>query len=226
MTTITTSTKRRPRSTGRKKRGAGEPKVRRPSQPRCCILLLEHGRLSPEAELRFKMMLWNSRRRFPAARARFVPVACCTLAGLLTPLGPLPARADVEVQGTSASVHVIARNAKVSEVLRALTETLKRFHCKETTDLDNVISGSYEGSVQDVLGRILRGYDYIITTEGTATDILVVGKSAGAPAIVPGSGPVAPVSGDPASATVARLPPAFAAPLPIGRAPVPTRGRR
>jgi hypothetical protein len=165
----------------------------------------------------------NSPLRFPAARTRFIPAACCTLAGLLIPLGSLPARADVEVQGTNASVQVIVHNAKVSEVLRALTEKLESFRCKETTNLDDVISGSYKGPVDDVLGRILRGYDYVITARGTAIDILVVGKSAGAPAIVPGSGPVAPVAGAPASAAI--VPPAFAAPLPIGGTPMLTRGR-
>ena len=160
-------------------------------------------------------MLRNFRLKFPAASTRLIPVACCTLAGLLIPLGSLPARADVDVQGTSASVHVIAHNAKVSEVLRALTEKLESFHCKETTNLDDVISGSYKGSVDDVLARVLRGYDYIITTRGTAIGILVVGKSAGAPAVVPA----------PTPAAVALVPPAFAAPLPIGGAPTLARGR-
>ena len=145
----------------------------------------------------------------------FIPVACWMLAGLVTPLGSSPSRAAVEVQGTSASVHVVAHNAKVSEVLWALTETLESFRCKEATNIDDVISGSYNGPVEDVLGRILRGYDYVITIQGTAIDILVVGKSAGAPAIVPA----------PASAAVALVPPAFAAPLPIGMPPAPALGR-
>ena len=170
-------------------------------------------------------MLRNFRPKFPATRAGFIPVACCTFVGLVFPLGPLPARAAVAVQGTSASVHVVAHNAKVSEILRALTEALESFRGKETTNLDEVISGNYNGPVEDVLGRILRGYDYIITTRGTAIDILVVGKSAGAPAIVPASGTVAPVANAPASAAVARVPPAFAAPLPIGRSPTLARGR-
>jgi hypothetical protein len=170
-------------------------------------------------------MVRNFRLKLPAACTRFIPVACWTLAGLVILLESLPARADVEVQGTSASVHVVAHNAKVSEVLRALTETLESFHRKETTNLDDVISGSYKGSVEDVLRRILRGYDYIITTQGTAIDILVVGKSAGAPAIVPAPGTVAPVAEAPASAAVARVPPAFAAPLPIGRPPTLARSR-
>jgi hypothetical protein len=160
-------------------------------------------------------MLRNFRLKAPAARTRFISVACWMLAGLVTPLGSLPARATVDVQGTSASVHVVAHNAKVSDVLRALTETLKSFRYNETTNLDEVISGSYSGPVQDVLGRILRGYDYVITTQGTAIDILVVGKSAGAPAIVRA----------PASAAVTLVPPAFAAPLPIGLPPNPAPGR-
>jgi hypothetical protein len=137
------------------------------------------------------------------------------LAGLVIPLGSLPARAAVEVQGTSASVRVVAHNAKVSEVMRALTETLEGFRCKETTNLDDVISGNYNGPVEDALGRILRGYDYVITIQGTAIDILIVGKSAGAPAIVPA----------PASAAVTLVPPAFAAPIPIGLPPNQAPGR-
>jgi hypothetical protein len=147
------------------------------------------------------------------------------LAGLVIALGSLPARAGVDVQGTSTSIHVVAHNAKVSEVLRALTERLEGLHCKETTNLDDVISGNYKGSVEDILRRILRGYDYVITTQGTAIDLLVVGKSAAAPAIAPGSGTVAPVAKAPAPAAVTPVPPAFAAPLPIGWSPTPARGR-
>jgi hypothetical protein len=170
-------------------------------------------------------MLRNFRLKSSVGRTRFIHVACCTLAGLVIPPGSLPARADVQVKGTSASVHVVAHNATVSEVLGALTETLKHIHCKEASNLDDVVNGSYKGSVEDVLGRILRGYDYIITNQGTAIDILVVGKSADAPAIVPALGAVGPVASAPASAAVALVPPAFAAPLPIGLPPTPARGR-
>jgi hypothetical protein len=125
--------------------------------------------------------------------------------------GSLPVRAAVEVQGTSASIQVVAQNARVSEVLRALTESLKSINCKEMTDLDGVISGTYEGSLEDVLGRVLRGYDYVITTQGAAIDIVVIGRSGSAPAVVaPIPGAVAPlptslvpVTAAPALATVA-----------------------
>jgi hypothetical protein len=157
----------------------------------------------------------NFRPQSPPARTRFIPVACWMLAGLVIPLGSSPARAAVEVRGTSASVHVVAHNAKVSEVLRAIADKLESFRCKEATNLDDVITGSYNGPVEDVLGRILRGYDYVITTQGTAINILIVGKSAAAPTIVPA----------PASAAVTLVPPAFAAPLPIGLPPTPARGR-
>ena len=155
---------------------------------------------------------------FPTIRARFISAACCTLAGLVIPLRSLPACAAVEVQGTRASVHVVAQNATVSEVLKALTETLKSFHCKETINLDGVISGSYTGSVEDILGRILREYDYIITTQGAAIEIVVIGRSGSA--VVPAAG----VAAAPTSVAVTRVPPAFAAPLPIGPG-IPARDR-
>ena len=130
----------------------------------------------------------------------------------------------MEVQGTSASIHVVAQNATVSEVLRALTETVKSFHCKETINLDRVISGSYKGSVEDILGRVLREYDYIITTQGTAIEIVVIGRSGSAPTVVPVSGTGAPVPTAPTSVAVTHVPPAFAAPLPIGSG-MPARDR-
>jgi hypothetical protein len=159
---------------------------------------------------------------FPTIRARFISAACCTLAGLVIPLRSLPACAAVEVQGTSASVHVVAQNATVSEVLKALTEKLKSFHCKETINLDGVISGNYTGSVEDILGRVLREYDYIITIQGTAVEIVVIGKSGSA--VVPASGTGAPVAAAPTSVAVTHVPPAFVAPLPIGSG-IPARDR-
>ena len=74
-------------------------------------------------------------------RAGSMPVACCALAGLAIPFWSLSAGAAVEVRGTSASVHVVAHYAKVSEELRALTESLQGFNCREITNLDGVISG-------------------------------------------------------------------------------------
>jgi hypothetical protein len=133
-------------------------------------------------------------RLFPSGirRAGSVSFTCCLLVGLPIPLLSLPAHAAVEVRGTSELVQVVAHNAKLHEVLSALAATLKSLNYRGT-NLDGVINGTFKGSVQDVLGLILSGYDYVITTQDAAMLIVVIGRSASV-AIAPALGTVAPIA--------------------------------
>ena len=126
----------------------------------------------------------------------------------------LPVRAAVEVQGEDMSVQIVADNAKISEVLSALATSLKGFSWKEIDNLDGAISGTYKGSVEDVLGRVLRGFDYVIKTQETTIEIVVIGRSRSAPAAVaPVLRAIAPPPTPPVSAAVA--------PVPTPVAPIP-----
>jgi hypothetical protein len=91
-------------------------------------------------------------------------------------LGAMPARAAVSVQGDTASVQVVAHQATVSEVLAALRSALG-LRYRTMANIDSVIGGTYRGPLNNVLGQILRGYNYVIEVHDTTIYLIVVGKA-------------------------------------------------
>ena len=128
--------------------------------------------------------MWASSVRWSAASM--------TLAALFFGLflGSMPARAAVRVQVDvdAASVQVVADQATVSEVLSALSSALG-IRYDTMANLDSVIGGTYSGSLDNVLGRILRGYNYVIKTRNATIHVIVIGKSGNLP-VGSGASPV------------------------------------
>jgi len=87
-----------------------------------------------------------------------------------------PLRAAVSVDGDSASVHLEASNAPLSEVLSAL-ETAFQIRHRTSVPLDQAISGTFRGPLRRVLSRVLDGFNYYVanTAEGRM-EITVVGR--------------------------------------------------
>jgi len=108
-------------------------------------------------------------------------------------LGATPARAAVSVHGDVTSVQVVADQATVSEVIRALSSALG-FRYDTKANIDSVIGGTYRGPLSSVLGQILRGYNYVIETHDTTIHLIVVGKAGKIP-VASGASPaeLAPV---------------------------------
>lgn len=101
--------------------------------------------------------------------------------------------ASAQVSGTAQSVSVDAQNSSVKEVLSALGRTFKlRF--QSTANLDRPISGTYQGSLQRVVARLLEGYNFIIQTDHGNLQITVLGtQPQGVPnSAVASSGQVSP----------------------------------
>jgi hypothetical protein len=71
------------------------------------------------------------------------------------------ASADVRIQGAFHAIRVEARDATVAEVLAALGETFD-FEYLETPGLDRPINGAFEGTLVQVLTRVLERYDYVV----------------------------------------------------------------
>jgi hypothetical protein len=78
---------------------------------------------------------------------------------LLFTLGAAPA--DVRIQGAFHAMRVEARDATVAEVLAALGEAFD-FEYLETPGLDRPINGAFEGTLVQVLTRVLERYDYLV----------------------------------------------------------------
>ena len=123
----------------------------------------------------------NQRRISPHRRRRLRERLCVislwsAIAVLMSAIpGLVWAKTDVE--GQSDAVRITAKNASISEVLAALSAQL---NLKYTflPELDHPIEGVYSGSLQQVLARILDGYDYIAILSDGGIELKVFNRSA------------------------------------------------
>lgn len=104
------------------------------------------------------------------------------------------------MQGTAAAARVDAREAPLSEVLSALGTSFNVRH-EVLTPLDDVIiDGSYSGTLEEVLRRMLTGLNYVIKTrKGTVVEVVIVGRPGDPPAEVANKTPALPTNTNPAA---------------------------
>jgi hypothetical protein len=151
--------------------------------------------------------------------------------GIALAILPVPARAETKVRGTLQAVVVETQNAPVEEVLVALSDTFNvRFW--SAANLDKRLTGTYEGTLQQAVSHILKGYDFVvksgpagleITLHGTGRPVTVVGRWP-VPRV---GGPTPPIRAALGPAPVATFPTNGAAPSPVPQivsvpAPSPT----
>ena len=98
----------------------------------------------------------------------------------LVALSAAQADAEVRVDGGRDEMQVRVENDTVGHVLEALGHTVS-LHCRSAAPLNKVIGGSFSGSLEQVLSRVLAGYDFVVRYNLRAVEILVVGKSGAAP---------------------------------------------
>ena len=114
-------------------------------------------------------------------------------------LGPQPARAVVEVQGDAASIQVMARQARLSEVLVSLSNAFG-IRYESMVNVESAVDGTYRGSLGDVLARILNGYNYVISTRDGHTEVMIIGRvGSPATAVAPTPPHTLPQNTDPAA---------------------------
>jgi hypothetical protein len=83
-----------------------------------------------------------------------------------------PVRAEARVSGAPDAVLVEARDAAVDEVMAALGASFGlQYH--SPASLSRRVTGTYQGSLQRVVARLLDGYDFVIKTgdEGVAVRV-------------------------------------------------------
>jgi hypothetical protein len=96
--------------------------------------------------------------------------------GLLSTV-PTFVQAETHVAGESAALRVDAQNATLQEVLTALRASFG-LQYKISTDLNRSVSGTYSGSLREVITRLLNGYDFFVRKVGDDLEVIVVGFSA------------------------------------------------
>ena len=107
-----------------------------------------------------------------AAHVRSLATIVASLA-IVTAIGSIAARAEVLVEGDAAALRVYARESQVAEVLSALGKMQVRV--RTSIALDKVVSGTYSGSLRQVLARVLEGYNYVIKPLDTISEVVVIG---------------------------------------------------
>ncbi len=143
-------------------------------------------------------------------RPRPLILMCSILLATFLQALSMSARADVQVTGESDSITVEAKEASVEEVLTALKKAYG-LQYGSSANLSRFISGTFAGSLQQVVSRVLvlQGYDFIAETSAQGVIVAVYGKST-APvstvAVAPQAAPV-PNKPPPPPSLSTRLPP-------------------
>ncbi len=117
-----------------------------------------------------KRIAWDSRSRSSSFGA---PMTIAL--GLAATLAPTFVFADVQVRGDRSAVSVVAQNASIEEILINLSSAFD-VKLRLTANLEKQLTGTYRGSLQQVLTRVLAGYDFILKFEKGGAVITVLGS--------------------------------------------------
>jgi hypothetical protein len=93
--------------------------------------------------------------------------------GMALAIAPTWAWAETQVHGTPQAVVVAAQNATVEEVLVALTDTFK-VEFRSAANLDKRITGTYQGTLQQAVSHILKGYDFVVKSGQAGLEITLL----------------------------------------------------
>lgn len=89
-------------------------------------------------------------------------------------LAPAPLLAAPRVSGSSQAVQIEVQNSSIKDVLSALGRKLD-VQFQTFANLDKPLTGTYRGSLQQVLDRLLEGYNFIIRTSQRRLEVTVLG---------------------------------------------------
>ena len=87
---------------------------------------------------------------------------------------PTMGHAKVEIEGVESNLRVRASGEAISEILAALSAVVS-VRYRTPVSLDSKISGTYSGSVEQVIARLLRDYNFVIDHKGEVIEVSVYG---------------------------------------------------
>jgi hypothetical protein len=82
---------------------------------------------------------------------------------------------SLQVEGDAATVRLDVRKTTLKDVLARLSGTFD-VSVRSKILLDEVRDGTYQGSLRQVIARVLDGYDYAIKLEKSKLDVIVFEK--------------------------------------------------
>jgi hypothetical protein len=96
-------------------------------------------------------------------------------------------RRSLHIEGDAAALHVEVQQATIADVLAALESFNIRY--RSSVGLDEVLDGSYAGSLGHVVARLLNGYNYATKQDGARLDVTIFGRrgefAVPAPIVIP-----------------------------------------
>ena len=97
------------------------------------------------------------------------------LAAALLLLASADAQAALRLSGTRAAVTIESDNTSLRDILEAFRKSFGiRYHAAD--GLNEPISGTYSGSLQGVLSRLLKEHDYVIRPSAGAIDVTIFAR--------------------------------------------------
>ncbi len=86
--------------------------------------------------------------------------------------------AKVEIGDVVSVLHVRASEDAISDVLAAISKVIN-LRYRTSVRLERMISGDYEGSVESVIARLLKDYNFVIGHTGEVIEVSVYGMGLG-----------------------------------------------
>ncbi len=94
---------------------------------------------------------------------------------------------SLRIEGDAAALHVEVRQTTIADVLSALESFNIRY--RSSIGLDEVLDGTYAGSLGHVVARLLNGYNYATKRDGPRLEVTIFGKrgefAVPAPIVIP-----------------------------------------
>ena len=93
-------------------------------------------------------------------------------------LSTMPAwpSAKIEVEGQLDALRLTAEDASIDEILAALSDKFNLTYSSEP-QLNRIVAGAYSGTLQQVMGRVLDGYDYVVNVSVEHIELKVLSRS-------------------------------------------------
>ena len=110
---------------------------------------------------------------FPRMRDRRCIVS---LAGALLLLGTVSSKAELRISGQRDSLTVEAQDTTLRDILEALHRRFA-FEYHARAHLEQTVTGTYAGSLQHVLSRVLAGRDYTMRLSSRGVDVVLFDES-------------------------------------------------
>jgi hypothetical protein len=130
--------------------------------------------------------------------------------------------AGATVHGSPRAVIVEASNSSIEDILAALGKSFD-IRVNSTTDLNKQLNGTYEGSLTQVVTRVLEGYNFIVKSSNGHLMVSVLGSRAGTAVAHVATPPAARTASTAAPAQAAAAPAAAPAPVAVAKNPAADR---